>query len=235
MRIKRVLICFCVISMMVFATACSSVELTSEEEGLYVDYAVNAVINHDKNYILKLKDVEIESETQTTWNSEGNSQSTTTSGNPSGNDPEETTAFPVETDINSVISISGIDISYSGYEIVKSYPKENNMAFIMKAVDGSNLVILKFNVTNTSSSDINLDFNKMDIKFKGIFNGQVKSNAQTTFLSNALNTYSGTVPAGSATELVLVYEIKESSLSSVSTIKLDIANAGTTDIIVLKN
>ena len=217
---------------------CESVSLTEEEENIYVAYAVNAVINHDNNYVLKLKDVEIETETTTKWYSEEDRVTTESSvgENNSGqqNPEEETTVINVETDMNTIMKLDGISVEYTDYEIGKTYPNEDSMAFVLTAVDGSNLVVLKFNVKNETNEDIMLDMIAADMNFKGIFNGQVKANCQTTLLNNALNTYKGTISAGASTEMVLVYQISERSLSNISTIKLEVENGDLSSTIILK-
>lgn len=218
---------------------CESISLTEEEEQIYVDYAVNAVINHDNNYILKLKDVEIESETETFWYSEDGTRKEAESGEEEttvqGNgQEEETTSLNIVTDMNSVLNIQGIDVTYKDFLMCKSYPESDEMAFEMNAVEGSNLIIIELNVKNITESDINLDMLSKSIKFKGIFNGQVRTNCQTTLLINAFNTYNGVIAAGETKELVLVFEANEKSISSISTIKLEITNGDLSDTVILK-
>ena len=236
MKIKKILALGIIGCMMTCLYGCSKVNLSDEEEALYVAYAAGVVVNHDNNYILNLKDVEIETETETTWNYEkpGTTLPNQSQGGNNGNNEEETTAIIVNTDLNPVINMTGLDVTYKDYEITKQYPNGDNLSFVMKAVDGSNLVVLKFNVKNTTSSDIDADFLGQKIRFKGIFNGNVMANCQTTLLNNAMNTYSGTIPAGSTQELVLIYEVSDNSLTNISTIKLEIKNEDLSDTIILK-
>ena len=216
---------------------CESVDIPEEDEGVYIAYMVNSVINHDKNYILKLKDVEIETESTTVWHSEDENvtnQTETSGSNGGSSQEEETTVINVNTDINSIVQIPGIDITYNSYLVCTSYPETSDAAFIMKAVNGSSLIVLKFNVANTTSEDINIDFLSEGYKFKGIFNGTVKANCQTTLLDNALNTYNSTIAASSSKELVLVYEVSNSSISSVSTIKVEISKGEKNETIIIE-
>ena len=218
---------------------CQKLSYKQEEEQLMIDYMVNAVLEHDINYHGELKYVEIETEETTTWNSEEDS---TTSKNeettPSqGGSSEETTTKPpsivVETDMNNILGIPGIDVTYVDYVITDKYPEENSFASMM-AADGTNLIVLKFNVTNVTGEDIYLNMIEKNIKFKGIFNSQVKANDQTTLLPDAFNKYVGTIMSGETKELVLIYIVNEKSLTTVSTIKLEIKNGDKTDTIILK-
>lgn len=237
MRNYKVILILMMMTVFLFV-GCESVSLTEEEEQIYVAYAVNAVINHDNNYVLKLKDVEIETETTTKWYSEEDRFTTEPSSDGNNgsqqNPEEETTVINVETDMNTIMKLDGISVEYTDYEIGKTYPNEDSMAFVLTAVDGSNLVVLKFNVKNETNEDIVLDMIAADMNFKGIFNGQVKANCQTTLLNNALNTYKGTISAGESKEMVLVYQISERSLSNVSTIKLEVENGDLSSTIILK-
>ncbi len=236
MKIKKYIAIGIIACISVSLYGCDGVNLSEEEEELYVAYASNSVINHDNNYILKLKDAEIETETTTAWHSESENITTNQTQKPSsGNSEEETTVIAVNSDMNSVIGMPGIDVKFKDFLVTKSYPETENVAFVIKAVEGSNLIILRFTVKNTTESDIMADFSSKNIKFKGIFNGQVKSNCQITFLGNAMNTYKENIPAGESKELVLIYEVSSSSLTNISTIKLDVTNGDLSDTIIIKN
>ncbi len=218
---------------------CEGVDMTEEEENLFLSYSVNAVVNHDKNYINKLEYVEIESESTTVWHSEDeNTGKETTKADDSGQGSqggeEQTTAFEVNTDVNTAINISGIDISYNGYIMTKSYPAKEDNSFIMKSTSGSNLVVMKFKVKNTSSKDINIDILNSDYRFKGIFNGQVKANCQTTLLDDALNTYAGMIKAGKSKDLVLIFQVSEQSMKNLSTAKLEVITENDSKTIILE-
>lgn len=232
MKIKKIFVINLILISMLYVYGCGSVELTDEEEQLVVDYSVNAVIKHDMNYGLKLMDVEIDNETETVWKSEKDN-TTSKEDTPSGGQ-EETTAFAVETDMNKVLKLSGLDISYKDFKMCETYPEEENLSFVMNAVDGSNLIVIELNVKNTTDKDIDLNMIDSNIKFKGVFNGQVRANCQTTILNNAFNTYNGTIKANETKEMVLVFEASLKSLQSISTIKLDIVNGDTSETIILK-
>lgn len=234
MKFKRLFVSSLILIMMMSVYGCGNVELTEEEEQLVVDYSVNAVINHDKNYGLKLMDVEIESETETVWKSEKDTTSSEKNTEGSSNEQDQTTAFAVETDMNTVLRLSGIDVSYKSYKMCETYPEGESLNFVMNAVDGSNLIVIELNVKNTTDKDIKLDMLNSDIKFKGIFNSQVRANCQTTMLNNAFNTYNGTIKANETKEMVLVFEASRKNLKSVSTIKLEISNGDITETVILK-
>lgn len=216
-------------------TACGRLDLSSEDEKLVVDYAANTVLKHDRNYQNRLADVEIEPETETVWHSE--KENTTVAGEEGSLDDEkenETTVINVETDLNTILGLKGLDVTYKEFMITDTYPKEENLTFVINAAGGNNLIIVKLNVENTTSNDIELNMLNENIKIKGIFNSQVKTNCQTTMLNSAFNTFKGTIKAGEVKEMELVFEVGKNSLKNVSTIKLEITNDKNKETVILK-
>lgn len=241
MKIKKIISISIAFTSIFMLTACGDVNLSSDDEKLVVDYAANVVLKHDRNYQNKLLDVVIEKETETVWHSEkentttiDNNENNKNNNNSDGQGENETTAINVETDLNSILKLQGLDVTYSDYVITTAYPLASDLAFVVNAASGDNLIVVKLNVKNTTSNDISLNMLSKNIKFKGIFNSQVKTNCQTTMLSSAFNTYNGTIKASETKEMELVFEVSKNSLQNISTIKLEITNDENSETIILK-
>lgn len=239
MNVKKIMAVGTAFSTIFMITACSDINLSKDDEKLVVDYAANVVLKHDRNYQNKIENVTIEPETETVWHSEEENTTTATENNNNNNNnnsngESETTVLNVETDLNSILKLEGLDVTYYDYVVTSTYPQEQNLSFVINAASGNNLIVVKLNVKNTTSSDISLNMLNKKIKFKGIFNSQVKTNCQTTMLGSAFNTFSGTIKASETKEMVLIFEVSKNSLQNISTIKLEITNDEDSETIILK-
>lgn len=120
----------------------------------------------------------------------------------------------------------GISISYQGFAVCDSYPEtgEDNF-FMLEATENKKLLVLKFNVMNNSTSDQNMDFFGYNASYRITVNGEYTRGILTTMLMDDLATFSGTIPAQSTKQLVLVTEFDSEILQSVTQIRLRLKNA----------
>ncbi len=209
---KKLICCLLVVMTACSAGGCAKSKfpvLTEEEENLYADYAANLVLKYDKNYIDRMKSVELETEEET--------EATTQTGG-----TEESQAV-AEMSMNDLLGLQGVQIQPAGYEVASSYPSDSGeLGMSMTSVKGCKLLVVKFSVTNTSGSDVNVSMIDKTIQYRGVLNGTVKVNAQVTALLNALNTYQGTIPAGGTEELVLVFQINEHDAENIQSLELNV-------------
>ena len=105
---------------------------------------------------------------------------------------------------------------------------------MIKAVSGKKLVVLKFDITNSTDSDMKVDLSSKKLSFKGIFNGSVKTNVLVTLLPEALNTFDDVIPAGGTIQTVLVFEISESYADNLTTVTVEVKSESGTKSIKLK-
>ena len=114
----------------------------------------------------------------------------------------------------------GFDISYAGnYEIVDSYPVDDpNAYFTMDASAGNKLLVLHFNLVNTSGTDLNVDMNKYGLRYRVSVNGGVNSYILTTMLSNDVLSFVGDVPTNESVDLIAVAELSESEASNIQSL-----------------
>ena len=241
---KKTAIILSVVTTALLLTACDSLEYTEEQEDLIANYAANVVLKHDKeykyNYVTDLAEEEtsrFESETQ---GEETETTVVTDDGNGNGTGSSETvigSGENAETIAQAFGLPDGILVEYADYSVVGTYPSGDsaNNVFVMKAVDNSNLLVVKFRLTNQTSQDVAVNLMQNGKKYKGIVNETKKYNAQLTLLLDALNTYEGTITAGSAQELVLVFQTQLESYDDVRNLSVSVVDdSGTEKVINLK-
>lgn len=232
MKIKKIGVLLFII---IVSAGCAKIDIPPEDESKIIEYGVNAVINHDKNYIVKMAEVETQEEVETTtWWSDDGTSNKETSENISG--IGETTVSDIKYSMNQLMNISGFDFEYTGYLVTNTYPESGSqLGFNMMALSGYDLMIVKFNVTNTLKEPSDLDIIDLGYTYKGIINKESKVNAQVTALLNGLNTWEGQFDAQETKELVLVFQIHEDISGSIAVIDLEIDSNGNTGTTSLKN
>lgn len=223
---RVLLICVMVIGISTLA-GCTEIDNKGIPEEQIVEYCVNAVINHDKNYIIKLQDREPEQETTTAWISDNPSDDTVTnetSGGENQADSNEETTAVVDSSVSmsKAMNISGVNFDYASYICTDMYP-EGTDGFSMVAGKDKTLLVIKFNVTNVSSAPISLNIPELEYRFRCDINSDKRVNAQTTLLPNALNTWNDTLDAGQTKEMVLIYQIADDLSNNIKNISLSVA------------
>lgn len=216
---------------LVYVSGCNKVSYENADEDEVIEYAVNAVLKHDRNYIVKLADRALEPETTTVWvddDGQGNSDNNQT-GN--GNTTEK--PQPVTVSANEAFELSGFTVTENGYELTDRYPAGND-GFSMIALSKNKLLVLKFNVTNNSGSAAALDMMNRNLSYRCLINDNKGVNVQVTALLNALNTYNGTFEAGETKEMVLVFQISDEISANINNISLYVAKDSKTSVIAIK-
>ncbi len=218
-------------------TGCvQTTELDKEQELQFIEYSVYSVLEHDKNYMIGLNQVEIESEPETESDATDNQQQEPeTDGQGQSNQNQGGTTVQATDNINDALGIEGATVKYAGVSVCDSFPEAENIpSFVIKAVSGKKLVVLKFDITNTTDSDMKVDLSSKKLSFKGIFNGSVKTNVLVTLLPEAMNTFDDVIPAGGTIQTVLVFEISESYADNITTVTVEVKSESGTKSIKLK-
>ena len=239
---KRKILVISIVYMLLTMVGCvEAIDLDEKQQDMLVGYAVHSVLEHDKNYMVGLNDVEI-----TTEESTEQEEATTPSGGdaekPSTEKPSTDTEKPsdekpstVTTTMERALGLSGVVVTYTGVVVGDVYPEvQGEPVFALKAFTGNKLVVLKFDVTNATESDISLDMATKDLKIKGIFNNSIKTIAQVTLLPEALNTFKETIPAGKTVQTVLVFEMTEANADKLTNIVLEIKSSKGTNSVNIK-
>lgn len=171
-RIKSVvMVCLLCIGM-VALTGCNSLDYTTEQEDVIANYAANILLRHDKNY--KSDYISEEETTSKEEDTEVTEEETTTVDNSVNGDGinGDTNVGKVSSaeDVTSALHLpDGVTAQYVDYDVVDQYPDDSSTdIFVMKAVENSKLLIVKFNISNTTSQDISINIMSSVQKFKGI-------------------------------------------------------------------
>lgn len=195
-------------------------DLTQEETDLISEYAVGVLLKYDKKNGSRLVDTsEYENVVE-----EVPEEIPDVEQEPEPEIPEnDTEVVDVSQDVEAVsppstieeyYGIDGVTFQYLGYELADSYPPEADGAdvfFAMDATEGSQLLVLRFMATNTTSSDLILNMMDYGVRFRVSVNGEAGQSALTTMLLNDLQSYKDVLPAGYSVELVSIVEVPKSS------------------------
>jgi uncharacterized protein YceK len=163
---------------------------------------------------------------------EANSQSTIIDLEEEGTSGEAADAPVVNynASIAEYLGLSGISIEYGGMDLLDNYPEETDEFYMsMEATKGKKLLVVYFNVSNNSGSDMEVDIMHKKASFRFLINGELNVKKLETLLDDDLSTFEGTLSSGKNVRCVLVTEIPEDiSVNSLNmTMKLDGMNAAT--------
>lgn len=235
---KRKILLISIIYIMANIVGCvKGVDLDETQQDKLVGYAVYSVLEHDKNYMVGLNDVEELMAEDTTEQPGSDTQTQGNDNKPSTGSDSLVDDKPsvVTTTMEKALDVDGLSIKYTDVVVDEVYPRvEGEPAFALKAFTGNRLVVLQFNVTNTTNSDISLDMASKNLTIKGTFNNSIKTIAQVTLLPEALNTLKETIPAGKTVQAVLVFEMTEANANNLASIVLDIKSSKGTNQVNIK-
>ena len=228
----------------IWLTGCGNAipEMTMEQQELVVEFAASELLKYDVNYQSKLtahepeqqheeeqgeqpKEPLIEEETlpeEIIVNTDV--QNTESVGVPASDVTIVDNTGTVEAQNISIadfLDLTGVEISYAGYETVDTYPEgeAKEAYFFMSATEGNKLLVLQFSALNVSGEELSIDLAKSQTRYKIILNGTEK-NALTTMLLNDMAYYQGTLAANESIELVLLCEIQDDQTEFIDTLQL---------------
>ena len=233
---KRTLINCCVLCMtMTLLAGCGNEipEMDETTRKLVVEYAAATVKDNDSNRtsrLLEKEELEIRLAEEAELQAILSQKSTPVVEEAQKTDQESTSNETVasqevpQLSLQEVMALNNLAIEYAGYEVTDSYPQNSEGTyFTMDALNGNKLVVLKFNVTNSSGNDQAMDIIGNGMRFKISVNGESK-NILTTMLLNDLANYQGIIANDSSQEFVLISEIPDSQAQEVNSLSLYIKN-----------
>ncbi len=219
---------------------CVKFEYTEEQEDIIANYAAKTVLRHDVNYRDRYINEEGENIEETEPQTEMETQKETEPGGEITDIPsngENGSESNVESDLVKAFRLpEGISARFVDYDIVDRYSSDDDSDnVVIKALENGKIMVIKFEFTNTTNSDINLNMMSQIKKYKGIVNDVKKYNEQLTLLLNALNTYEGVLKAGRSNQFVLIYHTQIDKKEDVRTLSvaLDYSD-GSDSVIILK-
>lgn len=236
----------------ILLTGCNNAipEMDEETQAMVVEYAVGIVQKYDKNHVNKLMELdELKKAEEKKIAKEALAESLKdTKPEDAAPSSENVTPSP-DTEIidqtqeeqdqtahtlDEFLQMDNVTFSYIGYETTPFYPTDDSeIAFVMNATEGTELLILKFMVQNLTQEEIALDMNSIDALYKISVN-QDTSNALFTMLLNDLSKYQGTLAAGESRELVLVREIAKEEIGNITSLSIQIKGEDASAVISLE-
>lgn len=205
-------------------------ELTEEENEIITEYTVDLLLKYDRNYSNRLIDLEAYREEQASLQArmeaqaaedaakaeaEAQAEKETEESGESGGVGDvvvnNTVVEPLMSSIEEFYGIDGIAFQYTGYDLTYLYPEEEESTafFSMDATSGTELLVLKFMVTNISGGQKDINMLGYGMRTRINVGSDVSENTLSTMLLNDLQTYSGTLGADESTELVAIIEVPE--------------------------
>lgn len=244
---KRILLLTTVAMISSLLSGCaltSEVSVPQEESRLIAEYAAGLLLKYDSKYNNGLERVEEVSE-ETTKNEEQGIDNTDGFERETPTDSEDTIDATTEGEVVPVDSavplgeamgLTGFDIIYQSYEVCDIYPQEapDDLFFSMQASPGRDLMVVHFNLTNTSENPQLCDMLNSNILFRLIINGSERINEQTTILLNDLKQYHETVAGYGMVDVVLVFEIEEGAQENFETLQLLVKDANSENTYTLQ-
>lgn len=242
---KRKLIAIMISGVMMFSlTGCTTevIELTDTEEQIISEYAAHAVLQHfGKNQHNIVEELLVEEEIEEQLSDEEFFGDEPKEETPEDGIqvivpdtmPEVTVSANSDMSIEEFFGIEDLEIRYKDYTVTKTYPEVSEEEFYVSidATEGSNLLVLKFDVANLTGTDYETNMLRYGLKFKVGVNGASPRWVLSTMLMNDLTTYNEVIPANGTVELVLAMEIPEdTSVEQLSLMMKKGENSFTKDI-----
>lgn len=120
----------------------------------------------------------------------------------------------------------GVTVAYSGHKTCDNYPDVVEIGDLsLPASKGNKLLALSFMINNITGQEQKVDLLSSGAKFRVTVNGSYSRNAlYAAGVLNNMSTYSGTIPANSGTEVVILVEVSEEMASGIESISLNVKN-----------
>lgn len=216
---KKANVLLCGMAAALLMTGCAAVpDLTQTETELISEYAVGVLLKYDTGHGRRLVDTtgyEVVEETE-----EPPVEEILEEPEPEAEEmPEVVDVSQDEEEAQSAVSsveayygIPNIMISYTGWEMVDSYPpqsEDETPFFSMDASEGMQLLVLKFNAQNLTGEDQALNMMGYRATFRISVNGEASKGALATMLVNDMQTYDSVIPASSSVDMVSIVEVPQ--------------------------
>lgn len=237
---KRIGCLLVTVIMMLGLTGCGR-ELSTEENRIIAEYAAELLLKYDRNYQSKYLDEEDTTEfiqesqtgdvsTEATTEKVTTEEASEEEKKPDTEAPEagrEEENIPPSDDgsvqdIAAIVGLEGISIVYNRCMFLDRYPSmDQDGAFIyLEADKGYKLVVVKFDMINTTSEDRQVDLLNSTLDYRLVLNESRAAKPMLTILMDDLGTFSAVVPADSEQSAVLVFQMSDTMIDKIE--QLDI-------------
>ncbi|MCR4650933.1 MAG: hypothetical protein K5662_04190 [Lachnospiraceae bacterium] len=138
-------------------------------------------------------------------------------------------------DIAGFVGMDEFSVRLSGYDLMDSYPEAGRADDILSVTSsqGKDLLLLKFDVTNTSSADADFDMFAKKAAFSITFGDGSRIAQEMTLLLDDMSAYKGIITAGSSENMVLIFEVDE-GFGDIAGSKLNVIYNGEAAVLPLQ-
>lgn len=218
-------------------SGCGVTELNKEQNDQAAEYLAGVMLKHTAGYEKSLVyDVATteptispeETQTPSPTSETGDSTKPNGSSKPASNNKDDKTVL---SELNDVLNIAGCKVEYKSMKKCNSYKETENASFGVFAGTEKKLIVVKFQIKNSTSKNVKLDLHEKDITYQLILPDGNTIASQLTLLGNDMNYLSTTVKKGKKIEGVVVFEV--SKKTNVKNAKLKVIGNNTTAEVVL--
>lgn len=217
-----------------FTTGCAEVaELTEVESAVIAQYAATTTLKYDKNYNKNIVKVSLEEETEEILDDEAiiddEEPSQEVSGETSGS---EGNVEEKKVDLANILNLTNATIEYEGAELMNQYQGEEGN-YVEKASGETQLLVLRFLLTNTSLEPNFLEILSASPKFSISLNGK-NIKALETLVTNDMTTLCDELAPEESKEQLLIFEIEDADAANLNGITLNITSGFNSSAIELE-
>lgn len=148
---------------------------------------------------------------------------------------QETTQEATVQDIATILKLDGFLVTYEGFEYSNEYTDSSvENGYTMKSLDGSEFVVMKFKVENTTDETKLCDVLSSSPQFSISVNGATKVESFASVMNNDLAVLHNEIGAHESMEAVLLVEVSKEYENNVTSLALDISVNGQNSTILLQ-
>lgn len=229
-RVSSVAMCLMILTL----CGCSDdfPKLSDEQMDQAGEYAAVTLLRYDasnRSRLLSEEQIKLADERKAAWQQAANTvyeepevpDETITAPEHGGANSDGIPAEPVYDNLEDYFVLpDGVSIQYTGYQLCNSYSEDEGSFFSLDATAGKEILVLKFQLKNTGISNQFVDLWNRKGSYKITVNKSYTRAQLTTMLMNDLSTFEGTIPAGSAQEVVLLTEVEKGTDITSMTLKM---------------
>lgn len=231
---KRCLLLSFLVLMTMLCGCDKVIKLSDAEEAAIAEYAAELLLKYDRGFESKyFEGEETSTEATTEAQTEATTENTTVmpfedASTVEGSTEQEeasTEAVTVsETDIAKILGVSGVSTVYNNYQICERYPSiDKNGDFIyLEATNGMKLIVVEFDMKNTTADPIDVDLLNVDVKYSIIMNHSKAAKSMLTILMDDLSTYQATLAPSANEKAVLVFQIADNLVDQVEVLEIKV-------------
>jgi hypothetical protein len=138
-----------------------------------------------------------------------------------------------ECTLSEVLGKENLNLQYSGYKIMDTYPEVKSPEnFSITPDKGNQLMLISFELTNTSKKDMTVDLTEAKLTYQLNVNNGTIYEPSFTVLENDLKYLKTSLKGGKGKQVLLVVEVRKEP--EIQNINLTVSSVDKTNIIKMK-